>query len=90
MMLCWVIVNKLTKPAHFLPIQSDSLDELAKLYTFRIVRLHGVQILLCWIEIFILLHIFWESLQKVMGIMLHFSTAFILKQMDNPREQFKH
>ena len=41
----WVIVGRLTKSAHFLPIQqSDSLDKLAKLYVAEIVRLHGVPI----------------------------------------------
>ena len=39
----WVIVDQLTKSAHFLPIQqTDSLDKLAALYVSEIVRLHGV------------------------------------------------
>jgi len=39
----WVIVDKLTKCAHFLPInQKMSLDKLAELYVREIVRLHGV------------------------------------------------
>ena len=39
----WVIVDRLTKSAHFLPIQtSDSLDKLASLYIAKIVRLHKV------------------------------------------------
>ena len=39
----WVIVDRLTKLAHFLPIQTiDSQDKLASLYVFEIVRLHGV------------------------------------------------
>ncbi|KAL0448766.1 UNVERIFIED_CONTAM: Transposon Ty3-I Gag-Pol polyprotein, partial [Sesamum latifolium] len=37
----WVIVDRLTKSAHFLPIyQNDSLDKLAELYISEIVRLH--------------------------------------------------
>ena len=41
----WVIVDRLTKSAHFLPIrQSDSLDRLARLYVKEVVRLHGIPI----------------------------------------------
>ena len=39
----WVIVDKLTKSAHFIPVRMDySMDRLAKLYVKEIVRLHGV------------------------------------------------
>ena len=39
----WVIVDRLTKSAHFLPINiSYSLDKLAELFVREIVRLHGV------------------------------------------------
>ena len=39
----WVIVDRLTKLAHFLPIRiSYSLDRLARLYVNEIMRKHGV------------------------------------------------
>ena len=39
----WVIVDRLTKSAHFLPVRSDyTVEEYAKLYLKEIVRLHGV------------------------------------------------
>ena len=39
----WVMVDKLTKTAHFLPIKKTySIDRLARLYVNRIVCLHGV------------------------------------------------
>ena len=39
----WVIVDRLTKSAHFLPVgKKYSLDKLAELYVNEIVRLHGV------------------------------------------------
>ena len=38
----WVIVDRLTKSAHFLPYGTGlTLDGLAKLYVDEIVRLHG-------------------------------------------------
>jgi len=39
----WVIVDRLTKSALFLPVKmTDSVDKLAKIYVNKIVRLHGV------------------------------------------------
>ena len=41
----WVIVDRLTKSAHFLPIRLDySMDRLADLYVNEIVRLHGIPV----------------------------------------------
>ena len=39
----WVIMDRLTKFSHFLPIRTDyPLEKLAQLYIQEIVRLHGV------------------------------------------------
>jgi hypothetical protein len=39
----WVIVDRLTKVAHFIPVKTtDSGPQLAELYMSRIVCLHGV------------------------------------------------
>ena len=39
----WVIVDKLTKLAHFIPVRMDySMNRLAELFVDEIVRLHGV------------------------------------------------
>ena len=41
----WVIVDRLMKSAHFLPINvEDSLEKLAQLYVDEIVRLHRVPV----------------------------------------------
>ena len=41
----WVIVNRLTKSAHFLPMKVNfSMDCLAFLYVREIVRMHGVPV----------------------------------------------
>ena len=41
--LVWVIVDRLTKSAHFVLVRIDySMDRLAELYVDEIVRLHGV------------------------------------------------
>ena len=39
----WVIIDRLTKSAHFLLVQLDySMDRLAELYVSEVVRLHGI------------------------------------------------
>ncbi|PKU62319.1 hypothetical protein MA16_Dca026502 [Dendrobium catenatum] len=39
----WVVVDRLTKSAHFLHIrQTDSVEKLAKLFVKEIIRLHGI------------------------------------------------
>ena len=41
----WVVVDRLTKSAHFLPVRTDySLDKLVELYIKEIFRLHGIPI----------------------------------------------
>ena len=41
----WVVVDRFTKSAHFLPVRTDySLDKLEELYIKEIVRLHGIPI----------------------------------------------
>ena len=41
----WVIVDRLTKSAHFLAIHNNfSLNRLADLYVDEVVKLHGVPV----------------------------------------------
>ena len=73
----WVIVDRLTKSAHFLPIRIDySLERLAKLYIDEIVRLHGVPLLIIsdWDQRFT--SRFWKKLQEALGTKLNLSSAF--------------
>ena len=74
----WVIVDRLTKSAHFLPINvEDSLEKLAQLYVDEIVRLHGVLVSIVSDRDHPRFTFrFWPSLQAVLGTRLHFSTAF--------------
>jgi len=73
----WVIVDRLTKNAHFLPIKiTNSMERLADLYVREIVRLHGVPISIVsdrdpWFT-----SRFWEKLQSAMGTKLNFSTVY--------------
>ena len=73
----WVIVDRLTKSAHFLPINvEDSLEKLAQLYVDEIVRLHGVPVSIVSDRDPRFTSRFWSSLQATLGTRLHFNTAF--------------
>ena len=72
-----MIVDRLTKSAHFLPFSNDDpLDKLAQLYVEEIVRLHGVPISIVSNRDPRFTSRFWSSLQDAMGIRLQFKTAF--------------
>jgi hypothetical protein len=72
----WVVVDRLTKSAHFLPIKIiDSLEKLAELYV-REGRLHGVPVSIVLDRDSRFTSKFWECLQGAMGTKLHFSTAY--------------
>ena len=73
----WVVVDRLTKLAHFLPVRNDySLDKLAELYIKEIVRLHGIPISIISDRDPRLTSRFLGKLQEAMGTRLNFSTAF--------------
>ena len=73
----WVIIDRLTKSAHFLPVRnSDSLDKLAQLYVREIIRLHGTPVSIVSDRDPRFTSRFWPSLQNALGTKLHFSTAF--------------
>ena len=83
----WVIVDRLTKSAHFLPVNvEDYLEKLAQLYVDEIVRLHGVLVFIVSDQDPKFTSRFWLSLQTALGTRLHFSTSFH-PQMDGQSER---
>ena len=73
----WVIVDRLTKSAHFLSVNvEDSLEKLAQLYVDEIVRLHGVPVSIVSDRDPRFTSRFWPSLQIALGTRLYFSTTF--------------
>ncbi|KAI3740185.1 hypothetical protein L2E82_30607 [Cichorium intybus] len=73
----WVIVDRLTKSAHFLPIkETDRMEKLARLYLREIVKLHGVPKSIISDRDSRFTSHFWQSLQKAMGTRLDMSTAY--------------
>ena len=73
----WVIIDKLTKTAHFLPVKKMySTDRLARLYINQIVCLHGVPVSTVSDRGDTFTSIFWQELHKDLGTRLDFSTTF--------------
>ena len=72
-----MIVDKLTKSAHFIPVRMDySMDRLAELYVEEIVRLHGVPLSIVLDRDPHFTSRFWNELQSTLGTKLKFSTTF--------------
>ncbi|KAL0551316.1 hypothetical protein IC582_010402 [Cucumis melo] len=73
----WVVVDRLTKSAHFVPGKSTyTASKWAQLYMSEIVRLHGVPLSIVSDRDARFTSKFWKGLQTAMGTRLDFSTAF--------------
>ncbi|GKA97173.1 reverse transcriptase domain-containing protein [Tanacetum coccineum] len=73
----WVIIDRLTKSAHFIPIRETySMDKLTKLYIKEIVSRHGVPISIISDRDSKFTSNFWQSLQKAFRTQLDMSTAY--------------
>ncbi|KAE8668680.1 Detected protein of unknown function [Hibiscus syriacus] len=73
----WVIVDRLTKSAHFIPVRTDfSMDKYAELYIREIIRLHGIPVSIISDRDPRFTSRFWKSLHGALGTRLNFSTAF--------------
>jgi hypothetical protein len=72
----WVIVDRLTKVAHFIPVKTTySGDKLAELYMSRIVCLHGVPKKIVSDRGSQFTSKFWKKLHESMDTKLNFSSA---------------
>ncbi|GJS57748.1 putative reverse transcriptase domain-containing protein [Tanacetum coccineum] len=73
----WVIVDRLTKSAHFLPMKKiDSMEKLTRLYLKEIVYRHGVPLSIISDRDSRFASGYWRSLQNALGTNLRMSTAY--------------
>ena len=73
----WVIIDRLTKSAHFLPVKTTAtLEELARSYDKEVVRLHGVPQSIVSDRDPRFTSRFWSAYQRAMGTKLNLSTAY--------------
>ena len=76
----WVIVDRLTKVAHFIPVRVDYKgNKLAQLYIDNILRLHGVPSCIISDRGTQFIAWFWKSLHKALGTCQDYSSAYHLQ-----------
>jgi hypothetical protein len=77
----WVIVDRLTKIAHFLPVKTiHPVTVYAQLYITRILSLHGIPKTIVSDRGPQFISKFWEELHKSLGTKLLHSSAYHLWQ----------
>ena len=82
----WVIVDQLTKVAHFLPVRTTYTGpQLVALYMERIVCLHGVPKKIVSDRGTQFISHFWQQVHSSLGIKLNFSTVYHPRQMGKLR-----
>ena len=73
----WVVVDRLTKSAHFLPTRMDRpVRKFAEQYIGEIIRLHGTPVSIVSDRDPRFTSRFWGSLQECLGTQLNLSTAY--------------
>ncbi|KAK2401008.1 hypothetical protein QL285_050644 [Trifolium repens] len=73
----WVIVDRLTKSAHFLPVRAtDTAAKLTDIYIAEIVRLHGILSSIVSDRDPKFISHFWRTLHEALGTKLRLSSAY--------------
>ncbi|GJV53134.1 putative reverse transcriptase domain-containing protein [Tanacetum coccineum] len=73
----WVIVDRLIKSAHFLPMkETDMMEKLTRQYLKEVVSRHGVSVLIISDRDSKFTSHFWQSLNEALGTQLDMSTAY--------------
>ena len=73
----WVIVDRLTKSTHFLPIkETDKMEKRTRTYIREIIRRHGVPISIISDRDSRFTSRFWQSLQSSLGTRLDMSAGY--------------
>ncbi|GJX83171.1 putative reverse transcriptase domain-containing protein [Tanacetum coccineum] len=72
-----VIIDRLTKSAHFLPMrENDPMDKLARLYMKKVVTRHGIPVSIICDRDGRFMSNFWRAFQKALGTRLDMSNAY--------------
>nr|GEZ78272.1 reverse transcriptase domain-containing protein [Tanacetum cinerariifolium] len=73
----WVIVDRLTKPAIYIPIrETDPMDKLARIYLKEVVTRHGIPVSIISDRNPRFASNFWRSLQNALSTRLDMSTTY--------------
>ncbi|GKC44710.1 putative reverse transcriptase domain-containing protein, partial [Tanacetum coccineum] len=73
----WVIIDRLTKSAYFLPMkETDSMEKLTRQYLKEVVSSHGVPVSIISDRDSKFISHFWKSLNEALGAQQDMSTAY--------------
>ncbi|KAH0728122.1 hypothetical protein KY284_003987 [Solanum tuberosum] len=73
----WVVVDRMTKSAHFLPVKTTyGAEDYARLYIHDLVRLHGIPLSIISDHGTQFTSHFWKSFQRGLGTRVKLTTAF--------------
>ncbi|GKC06090.1 putative reverse transcriptase domain-containing protein [Tanacetum coccineum] len=87
----WVIVERLTKSAHFLPMkENDSMERLTRQYMKEVVTIHGIPVSIICDHDGTFTSNFWRWFQKALGTRLDMSIVTIRRLMEKSKEPFRH
>ena len=75
----WVVVDRLTKSVHFLPVHTSfNTEDYTNLYIRELVRLHRVSLSIISDRGIQFTSQFWRAFQKGLGTQVYLSSAFHL------------
>jgi transposase InsO family protein len=75
--LFFVVVDTLTKSAHFIPMHTTyQTPDIARVFISDIVRLHGIPKRIISYRGSLFTGLFWTSFQEALGTQLNFSTVY--------------
>lgn len=75
--MTWVIVDRLTKSPHFIPIKiSFSLYKVSEIYIVVVVKLYGISSSIVSDRDLRFMSRFWESLHEALGTRLRLSSSY--------------
>nr|GEX91035.1 putative reverse transcriptase domain-containing protein [Tanacetum cinerariifolium] len=73
----WVIIDRLTKSTHFLPMrENEPMENLMKLYMTKVVTRHSVLVSIIFDRDGRFTSLFWQALHKALGTRLDTSTTY--------------
>jgi len=73
---CWVVVDRFTKMAYFIPLKNRKAKELAAIFVREIWRLHGLLKRIVSDRDTVFMSSFWQEVMRLLEVALDKSSAY--------------